>query len=44
MGGGGGEGYSGGLCVYFCRQSSYIPILSDWFVREGDGGGLHVCM
>ena len=41
-----GEGYSGGLCVCvcLCRQSSLIPISSDWFVREGAGGGLHVCM
>ena len=32
------------VCVRVClyRQSSYIPIYSDWFVREGDDGGLHV--
>ena len=32
------------VCVCLCIQSSKIPMLSDWFVREGDGGGLHVCM
>ena len=32
------------MCVCLCGQSIWIPILSDWFVREGAGGGLHVCM